>query len=155
MKRLRPIGDRSRHRECRGPGEVRHHAGEYRWENLRQRYSTAAKAQDHESFHNRPWRERSRRLAAIRSTFGDIRVKTPERGCVRRQMTLSPACEGSMPGCEKMVIGSMDRDLARASGHLDLVTVNGPVVAGALKPDLAAHGVEALLVEGQPAEAAL
>src|SRR5215218_6309540 len=48
----------------------------------------------------------------------------------------------------------MNGDLACAAGDLDLVAVGNTVVAGALKPDLAAHGVEVLLVEGQLACAA-
>src|SRR5215218_8905670 len=51
-------------------------------------------------------------------------------------------------------VGSLNGDLACAAGDLDLVAVGNTVVARALKPELAAHGVEVLLVEGQLACAA-
>src|SRR5215204_7544840 len=51
-------------------------------------------------------------------------------------------------------IGSPNGDLAGAAGDFDLVAVGILSVAGALELELAAHGVESLLVEDQLADAA-
>jgi hypothetical protein len=46
------------------------------------------------------------------------------------------------------LIGSLNGEPAGTTGDLALVAVGNAVVAGAREPELAAHGVEALLVEG-------